>query len=507
MTPSASTGKETADRERSTGPSRRLRSPSASVAAGVLRGRADGDVVRFRGIPYAAAPVGPLRFAAPAPHPGWDGVRDALDAGPTPLLPPSSETSSIPEPAVPGEEILNLDITAPREPGEPLPVYVWIHGGGYVSGSPGGGWFDGVTLARSGVVVVSITYRLGFEGFGHVPGAPDNRGVLDCLAALAWVRENIGAFGGDPRQVTVGGQSAGGGLVLSLLASPKARGLFRAAIVHSAPLPDITSDDAARVGRLMAAELGVEHEVEHWRDVPRTAIVEVERRLEQLSLWSSLSVLHRALARQAPLTRFGPVIGTEVVPDPLPALARPDDRPLLLGTTSAEFNQTTLELERPLGRVTPTPVLRGAGIPAVMARAYPRAYPGRSAAELLGQALTDRAFRIPAVQVAHARERAGTPASLWDFRWHPPEGIARHCIDLPFAWDVLDGDRVDRIAGTDPPTDLATEMSGDIAAFVRSAVAGWPAFTTDHPVAKVYDTPSWVGRDPYRYERLSLEVL
>src|SRR5690606_6954081 len=106
------------------------------------------------------------------------------------------------------------------------------------------------------------------------------------------------------------------------------------------------------------------------------------------------------------------------------------------------------------------------------------------------------------IQVARARESAGTPASLWDFRWHPEHGPARHCIDLPFAWDVLHGERVDRIAGERPPADLAAEVSGDVAAFVRSAVGPWEPFTGARPVAKVYDTPSWVGRDPYRFERI-----
>lgn len=477
------------------------------TAAGRLRGQVTDGVVRFRGVPYAAAPIGPLRFAAPEPHPGWDGVRDAVEPGPTPLLPPMSDTSSIPEPPAPGDEILNLNVTAPAEPDGLLPVYVWIHGGGYVAGSQNSPWFDGEAFARAGIVVVSVSYRLGLEGFGHVPGAPDNRAVLDCLAALRWVRENVAAVGGDPERVTISGQSAGGGLVLSLLASPLARGLFGAAVVHSAPLPDITPDDAARLSMHLARELGVGNDLDGWRTLSREDIVAAERRLEQVSLWSSLSELHRALTWSGPLTRFGPVVGTESVPEVLPALAEPDDRPVLLGTTASEFNLATAELERALGRATPRPVLGAVGLPAALARAYPRAHPELSAAALLGQALSDRAFRLPALKVAAARAAAGTPAWLWDFRWHPETGIARHCIDLPFAWQVLGADRVDRIAGEHPPVSLANEMSGDITAFVRSAVVYWPAYTPEEPVAKVYDDPSWIGRDPYRFERLALEVL
>jgi para-nitrobenzyl esterase len=477
--------------------------------AGALRGSVDAEagLVRFRGVPYAAAPVGDLRFREPARHPGWEGERAATEPGPTPLLPPTSQTSSIPEPATPGEEILNLNITAPLNAAGALPVYVWIHGGGYVSGTPNGGWFDGASMARTGVVVVSITYRLGLEGFGHVPGAPDNRGVLDCIAALRWVAEEIAGVGGDPSRVTIGGQSAGGGLVLALLASPEARGLFRAAVVHSAPLPDITPDGAARVGARLARELGVAHTLEGWRTVSRERLAEADKQLDAYGPWSSLGHLHRALSRTGQLTQVGPVVGTAAVPEPLAALAASDDRPLLIGATRHEFNPATAQLEQVLGHATPAPVLGAAGLPAPLARAYPRAYPGLTAAELLGQALTDRVFRMTVLQVAAAREQAGAPVAVWDFRWHPEGGPARHCIDLPFAWDVLDGERVDRIAGHHPPAALATEMSGDIASFVRSAVVPWQPYRKATPVAKVYDETPWIGRDPYRFERLGLEVV
>jgi len=480
-----------------------------STRSGVLRGVADAEagLVRFRGVPYAAAPIGELRFREPQPHPGWEGVRPATEYGPTPLLPPESTTSSIPEPPTPGDEYLNLNITAPLEATGPLPVYVWIHGGGYVSGTPNGGWFDGAQLARSGVVVVSITYRLGLEGFGHIPGAPDNRGVLDCLAALQWVSEEIAGVGGDPAQVTIGGQSAGGGLVLSLLSSPRARELFRAAVVHSAPLPDITPAEASRLGARICRELGIDNTLAGWRTLSRERLATADRGLDASGLWSSLTQLHRALSRHGALTPVGPIVGTDLVPEPLAALAEPDARPMLIGATSHEFNPATALLEQVLGRTTPAPVLGAAGLPAPLARAYPRAYPGRSAAALLGQALTDRVFRTTLLQVAAARVHAGAPVAVWDFRWHPADGAARHCIDLPFAWAVLGGDRVERIAGDDPPPALASEMSGDIAAFVRSAVLPWQEYRPDAPVAKVYDEQSWVGRDPYRFERLALEVL
>ncbi len=484
----------------------------AQTRTGRVRGLVREHSMAFRGIPYAAAPVGDLRLQAPAPHPGWEGVRDALVNGPTPSLGPTTETYSIPEPVVAGDEVLNLNVFTPAlDPGARLPVYVWIHGGGFVGGSPGGAWFDGDSFARHGVVTVAITYRLGFEGYGDVPDAPGNRALRDALAALEWVAQNITAFGGDPARVTVGGQSAGGSLALALLVSPAARGLFRSVVCHSGPLPDIPLARARRVGAEMARSVGVEHTLAGWRDVPREAVVAAERDRDRADLLSAVRDLHQVLGGRDPITDFGPVIDEDVLPeDPVSAIAggAGGDVPLLLGTTSHEFNPITAVVERYLASGVAGAVLMGLGVPPVLARAYPRAYPDFSPAELLGQAVTDRVFRMPAVRVAQARAVAGSPAWLWDFRWRSPvTDRSVHCVDLPFAWDRLAADRVARIAGEDPPAALAEELHGAIVRFVHEGRMEWPRFTTEEPSAKVWDTPSWVGRDPYRFERIALEHL
>lgn len=485
----------------------------AQTAAGRVRGLVRADSIAFRGIPYAAAPVGELRFGAPAPHPGWTGVRDALENGPTPTLGPTTETYSIPEPVVAGDEVLNLNVFTPTlDPDAGLPVYVWIHGGGFVGGSPGGPWFDGGGFAQHGVVTVAITYRLGFEGYGDIPGAPGNRALRDAIAALEWVAENIAAFGGDPARVTIGGQSAGGSAVLALLASPAARGLFRAAVCHSGPLPDIPLVRAEQVGAEMARAVGVaEHSLEGWREVPREQVVAAERSRAGGDLVSAVRDLHRVLAGRDAITDFGPVIDGEVLPvDPVTAIAggTGSDLPLLLGTTSHEFNPITAVVERFLASGVAPAVLIGLGVPPVLARAYPKAYPDFSTAELLGQAVTDRVFRMPAVRVAQARAAAGSPAWLWDFRWRSPvTDRAVHCVDLPFAWDRLDADRVARIAGDQPPAELAAQLHGAIVELISDGSARWPVFTAQEPRAQVWDSPSWVGRDPYRFERIALEQL
>ena len=208
----------------------------AATSQGPVLGPWQHTTARFLGIPYAEAPVGDLRFAAPVPTKPWTEPLDATRYGPTAQRRPFilDGPTTIPEPSIPGDGVLNLNVFTPDlTPGAGLPVLVWIHGGGYVAGSAASPWYDGSAFARDGVVLVSIGYRLGIEGFLHLDDAPDNRGVLDWIAALTWVRDNIDAFGGDPGKVTIAGQSAGGGATQTLMATPSAHGLFRAVISQS----------------------------------------------------------------------------------------------------------------------------------------------------------------------------------------------------------------------------------------------------------------------------------
>ena len=200
---------------------------------GKVRGRARDGVTAFLGIPYAAPPFGPGRFQAPRPPEPWDGVRDAFDYGPTAPKPgyPRPYDMLLPEPTTPGEDCLNLNVWTPEAGGAGLPVMVWIHGGAFRNGSGAVTVYNGRNFARDGIVCVTINYRLGVEGFANLPGAPCNRGLLDQIAALEWVRDNIAGFGGDPANVTVFGESAGGMSVTTLVSLDL--GLFRRAIAQS----------------------------------------------------------------------------------------------------------------------------------------------------------------------------------------------------------------------------------------------------------------------------------
>lgn len=194
----------------------------------VRRNESTDGVTVVLGIPYAAPPFGAHRFQEPQPAPAWDGVRDCTAFGP--IAPQSAELPGAPAWHPGDEDVLTINVWVPEQTdGGALPVFFWIHGGAYAFGSSAQPDFDGAALARAGPVVVSCNYRVGFEGFGHVPGFSDNRGLLDQAAALRWVRENIAAFGGDPGNVTVAGHSAGGASVACLMVMEQARGLFRRA--------------------------------------------------------------------------------------------------------------------------------------------------------------------------------------------------------------------------------------------------------------------------------------
>ncbi|MDP3378936.1 MAG: carboxylesterase family protein, partial [Brevundimonas sp.] len=208
---------------------------------GTVQGAVAGDIVAFKGLPYAAPPVGERRWRPPAPAANWEGTRDATTYGAICIQAPANGDPGV-GPLPMSEDCLTLNVWAPVERAEPLPVMVWIHGGGYNNGSGTAALYDGSALARRGVVVVTINYRLGRLGFFDHPALAADRpadepagnyGVMDQIAALEWVHDNIAALGGDPGNVTIFGESAGGVAVTQLMIAPSARGLFHKAIVQS----------------------------------------------------------------------------------------------------------------------------------------------------------------------------------------------------------------------------------------------------------------------------------
>jgi para-nitrobenzyl esterase len=459
--------------------------PRGRTGAGVVRGLWRGESAAFLGIPYAAAPVGLHRFAAPQPVAPWDGERDTTRPGATPQRRPLAPVTTIPEPSVSGEETLNLSVftPAPGEQDRRLPVLVWIHGGGFVAGSPASPWYDGASFNRDGVVTVVISYRLGFDGFGWIEDAPLNRGMLDQIAALEWVRDNIAAFGGDPQAVTIAGQSAGGTAVLALLSSPTALPLFRSAVCQSGAGRTQHREAAERIARELAEKAGVAPTRAGWADLSEEAILDLQAQFGMQPPPATVDPVAFARAALFPVDdglAFGPVIDGELLPAPVEeALAAGvgADKPLLIGATAHEFSLGLVRAGAVLGNVDVVATLRSAGLPADIADACVAAHPelGNPAVQL-GQLLTERLFRLPLRRVVDARTIAGASPNTWlyDFRWPSPvSGVATHCMELPFVWDLLGAEGVRRVLGDAPPQQLADAMHAAWVQFVQKGHPGW----------------------------------
>src|SRR5580700_7247765 len=235
------------------------RGPAGRDAAGRDAAGLDAaGIAVFLGIPFAEPPTGDLRFAAPRPARPWDGTRDAKAFGPPP--PQSVYAVTQAPPAAPGtdpDDWLTVNVFTPDPGAAGLPVMVWIYGGAYRAGSSSLPGYDGTRLAQKNVVLVTFNHRVGVEGYAQLPGVPANRGLLDQVAALRWVRENIAAFGGDPDRVTVFGESAGAGSIAALLAMPSAAGLFQRAVLQSPPGTYASAELASDVSTFLVRDLGL----------------------------------------------------------------------------------------------------------------------------------------------------------------------------------------------------------------------------------------------------------
>lgn len=463
--------------------------PIVATTAGRVRGRWRGPSAAFLGIPFAQAPVGDLRFAAPvAPEP-WPDVRDALVHAPTAQRGDKGITL-IPEPSIPGDATLNVDVftPAPGASDAPLPVLVWIHGGGYVSGSPASPWYDGRAFNRDGIVTVSISYRLGFDGFGHIAGAPSNRGVRDWLAALEWVQQNIAAFGGDPARVTIAGQSAGGGAVLTLLGMPSAQHLFHAAWALSPALAHVSPERARTLSAKLAHLVGVEPTLTGFRSVPETDIEKQQDAAAKDPSNSPIGTVHALIDEGLP---WGPAIDGELITRPTLASISAGigaDKPLVIGSTDDEFTMV-LDGAKNLLRFVPAGLLLGRLLkdPAVR-RAYLAANTAqrrKGTAAIAGRYVSDAIFRSGVVRVAEARGDADT--FVYRFSWPSPTRTwALHCLDVPFWFDCLDADGVAAVAGDEPPARLAAAVHGAAAAFVRDGDPDWPAWARHPGITRVF---------------------
>ncbi|WTW99727.1 carboxylesterase family protein [Streptomycetaceae bacterium NBC_01309] len=482
------------------------------TAYGKLRGTASEGVTRFLGVPYAAPPFGANRFRPPQPPATWEGVRDADAYGPTaPKAPyPAPLHDLLQEIAVDGEDCLNLNIWAPSGAAA-APVMVWIHGGAFRNGSGSAPVYDGSAFARDGVVCVTVNYRLGVEGFAELPGAPRNRGLLDQIAALTWVRDNIAAFGGDPSRVTVFGESAGAMSVTTLLAMDL--GLFHRAIAQSGAGQILQEpEDALKVTAAVADRLGVAPTAAGLAAVDPADVVAAQAdvaaevaAVPDPRRWGA-STVRSAMA-------FMPVRDDALVPrPPIEAIRAGAGRgvDVLIGSNTDEFRLylAPAGLTKLVSAEIAARLLAGMGIDPELATAYAANRPGAHPGDVAAAVATDGFFRIPAYRVAEARAgAAGTATWVYEFAWRsgaiglPDELGACHALEIGFVFDSLA--RLDGagLAGPNPPQSVADAMHAAWVAFATDGDPGWPAYDTGTRPVQVFDTDARLEHDPRPDER------
>lgn len=486
------------------------------TSLGTLRGTWHDDVARFAGIPFAEAPVGPLRFRPPAPPKPWEGVRDASTFGSVaPQNPSIMEALFGGESEAWSEDCLYLNVWSPDpRPGADLPVMVWIHGGGFEMGSGSSPLYDGTSFARDGVVLVTLNYRMGAFGFLEL-GALDpelagsgNVGLLDQVAALEWVRDNIAALGGDAGNVTVFGESAGAMSLSLLLSMPRARGLFHRAIAQSgaasaAREPAAAVDDTAE---FMAAA-GLDG-LEALRRAEPEQLLAAHAAMAATRLADPEAVIERTGNPLAFLS-FRPVAdGVEVPTDPLGAVAAGAAAgvPLLIGTNSEEWKLFAMMTPSPADeaglRQRVALVVSDAD---VALETYRRELGEAAIAELECAVLTDLVFRIPATRLADAQS-SHAPVFQYLWRWASPAwgGMvgAAHAIEIPFVFDLVEDHRLHVFVGPEAPRELARATHEAWVAFARSgvpsveALGAWPTVDAEGRPVMVLDTTSAVELDP-----------
>ena len=489
-----------------------------STSLGDVRGDWHDGVARFAGIPFAAAPVGELRFRPPAPREPWTDVRDATAfAAVSPQNPSMLDAMFGGEAETWDEDCLHLNVWTPDPaPAAGRPVMVWIHGGGFEMGSGSSALYDGTHFAGNGVVYVSLNYRLGGLGFldltslDPAEAGSGNVGLLDQVAALEWVRDNIASFGGDPGNVTIFGESAGSMSVSLLLTIERARGLFHRAIAQSGgPLTKSPAHAASDTAEFLAAA-GVST-VTELRDLPVKDLLAAHAAMNISRVSDPEGVIQRT-GSPISFLPFTPVADGVVVPsDPLAAVASGSGAgvDLIAGTNLEEWKLFALMMPRPIqdeAALRERLALVTDDVDAAL-DAYRADHPDAAPAEIESAVLTDVVFRIPTSELVDAHAAHAT-ARQYRFDWKSPAwgGMigAAHAVEIPFVFEMVTDHRLHVLVGADAPVSLAKAMHRAWVAFATTGspsvegVGDWPAVTAgdDRRPVVLFDTTTTLADDP-----------
>jgi para-nitrobenzyl esterase len=484
--------------------------PGAIVetTAGKLRGLSQGKAQAFLGVRYGVDTAGARRFLPPVAPAPWTGVQEAFEFGPeAPQVQPHGE---IPEvratvrPVPMNEDCLRLNVWTRSTTGK-RPVMVWFHGGGYTSGNGAYTIYDGANMAtRHDVVMVTLNHRLNSFGFTYFAGQGANVGMLDCVAALEWVRDNIGRFGGDPNNVTIFGQSGGAGKVSTLLAMPPAKGLFHKAIIQSgSQLDGVSPADATTSAELFLAKLGVKTMLEAQR-LPMEQVLAANNSTPGLRL----SPVKDNVTVTGPFTPGAPAMSANI--------------PLLTGTTETEVTFFPGQAIDPIDEAQlltrAKAVVPGASDAQVrdLLALYRQGRPGVSNIDAALILESDTRFRVAVVDQAERKAVQPAPVYMYYFTWRTPvhDGKLKslHTLEIPFVTANVDGAQSMTGTGKDRYR-LESRMSTAWAAFARTGdpshkdLPSWPKFDTQTRATMIFDNTCKVLNDPNGAERKALASL
>ena len=486
-----------------------MEGPIAHTHYGKVKGIQANGVNIWRGIPFAAPPVGPLRFQAPQPPESWDYIRETLEFGPISHQPADTRGTRFGGTRpVHSEDCLYLNIWSPAAPKEPLPVMVWIHGGTFVTGAGSQPMFEGTEMASKGnVIVVTVNYRLGPFGFLHLSpwgAGASNQGLLDQIAALEWVRQNIAGFGGNPELVTVFGESAGSMSIAALLAMPAAKGLFSGAIMQSGTSQTLPPQQAKRVTAALLTEMGIspEGDLSLLLTLPAEEIMEAADRMTRKLAGDSLSMF------------FQPVLDEDTLPkEPTQAVAggAAEGIPLLIGTNRDEGNLFFREGSPPVDFEQSLKALEALmGVENLSGLDLDNHY----SVSWEGQAnlLTDLYFWRSSVSFAEG-QRAHAPVWMYRFDWavpgHPLLNKAVHGAEIVFAFNNLSLLGQLGVEITPSMKRLAEAMQGAWIAFAHrrdpaTKEVPWPQYRRGERATLIFNEQPHIIQDPEREKRKRL---